>query len=126
MVALLASLAVLFVGEVMGQVPCPLCWYQRAFMFPLALILGLAVRRSDVGIKPYALLLAAGGWLVATYHTLLFYRVIPAPIVPCDATLSCTGPAMLLFGAVAIPLLAVLAFSLIITLLLMVPKGART
>ena len=24
----------------MGQAPCDLCWFQRAFMFPLAIILG--------------------------------------------------------------------------------------
>jgi len=41
-IALLSSLAVLFVGEVMGQAPCDLCWFQRAFMFPLAIILGIA------------------------------------------------------------------------------------
>lgn len=41
-VALVASLAVLFIGEVMGQTPCVLCWFQRAFMFPLAIILASA------------------------------------------------------------------------------------
>ena len=39
-VATSASLAVLFIGEVLGQTPCLLCWFQRAFMFPLAIILG--------------------------------------------------------------------------------------
>jgi len=46
-IALLSSLAVLFVGEVMGQAPCDLCWFQRAFMFPLAIILGIASPRSS-------------------------------------------------------------------------------
>ena len=41
--ALAASLAVLFIGEVLGQMPCLLCWYQRAFMFPLAVVLGLGL-----------------------------------------------------------------------------------
>ena len=40
-IALVASLAVLFIGEVLGQTPCVLCWFQRAFMFPLAIILSL-------------------------------------------------------------------------------------
>src|SRR3546814_8048204 len=35
-VALVSSLAVLFIGEVMGQAPCNLCWFQRVFVFPLA------------------------------------------------------------------------------------------
>ena len=42
-VALASTLAVLFIGEVPGQMPCLLCWYQRAFMFPLAIILGLGL-----------------------------------------------------------------------------------
>ena len=37
-IALAASLAVLFIGEVLGQTPCLLCWFQRAFMFPLAIV----------------------------------------------------------------------------------------
>ncbi len=37
-VALAATLGALFIGEVMGMTPCLLCWYQRIFMFPLALI----------------------------------------------------------------------------------------
>jgi len=41
--ALTASLAVRFVGEVLGQMPCLLCWYQRAFMFPLTIVLGLGL-----------------------------------------------------------------------------------
>ena len=42
LVALAATLGALFIGEIMGQVPCQLCWYQRIAMFPLALILGVA------------------------------------------------------------------------------------
>ena len=45
--ALTASLAVLFIGEVLGQTPCLLCWFQRAFMFPLAIILGLGLWWRD-------------------------------------------------------------------------------
>jgi disulfide bond formation protein DsbB len=43
--ALLSTLAALFIGEVMGMTPCVLCWYQRILMFPLALILGMAAPR---------------------------------------------------------------------------------
>ena len=31
LIALAASLSALFIGEVMGQTPCNLCWHQRAF-----------------------------------------------------------------------------------------------
>lgn len=80
LIALLASLAVLFVGEVMGQTPCNLCWFQRAFMFPLAIVLGVACLRADAAVWTYALPLAIGGALVAGFHSLLYLGVIPAGI----------------------------------------------
>jgi disulfide bond formation protein DsbB len=64
-IALVATLGALFIGEVMGQTPCVLCWHQRIFMFPLAVLLAIACFRSDPGIWRYALPLAAIGWLIA-------------------------------------------------------------
>ena len=116
-IALLSSVAVLFVGEVMGQAPCDLCWFQRAFMFPLAIILGIAAFKSDSAIVPYGLALAAGGGLVALYHLLLYAGVIPAPIIPCTGGPSCSGARMTI-GGLPLPLLSLVAFSLILTLLL--------
>ena len=43
LIALLATAGALFLGEVMGMVPCVLCWYQRIAMFPLVLVLGLGL-----------------------------------------------------------------------------------
>lgn len=116
-VALVASLTVLFIGEVMGQAPCDLCWFQRAFMFPLAIILGIAAFKSDHAVVPYGLALAAGGGLVALYHLLLYAGVIPSPIILCTGGPSCLGESMAI-GGVPLPLLSLAAFSLILTLLL--------
>ena len=116
-IALVSSLVVLFIGEVMGQAPCELCWFQRAFMFPLAIILGIAAFKSDRTVVPYGLALAAGGGLVALYHSLLYVGVIPAPIVPCTGGPSCSGESMAI-GGVPLPLLSLAAFASILTLLL--------
>jgi len=116
-IALLSGLAVLFVGEVVGQAPCDLCWFQRAFMFPLAIILGIAAFKSDRAVIPYGLALAAGGSLVALYHSLLYAGVIPAPIVPCTGGPSCSGESMAI-GGVPLPLLSLTAFAIILILLL--------
>ena len=43
LVAMAATLGALFIGEVLGQMPCTLCWYQRIAMFPLVPILGLPI-----------------------------------------------------------------------------------
>lgn len=121
--ALSATLLVLFIGEVMGQQPCVLCWYQRAAMFPLALLLGIAVWRGDLGIWRYALPVAVAGLLVAAFHTLLYFGVIPEAIAPCSTGPSCVDGQMTVLG-LPIPALALAAFFGITELLLQVRKGA--
>jgi disulfide bond formation protein DsbB len=118
-IALISSLAVLFVGEIMGQVPCNLCWFQRAFMFPLAVVLGLAALRSDAGAWPYGVALAACGWLIAGFHTLVYAGIVPERIQPCTASgPSCSGSDMTVLGRLPLPALSLVAFSAIIFLLL--------
>lgn len=119
-VALLGSLAVLFVGEVMGQAPCALCWFQRAFLFPLAVVLAIATFRSDYAVWRYALPLAALGWLIAAYHVLLYVGVLPKGIEPCGQGPSCTDAAMTILGGLPIPALSLAAFSIIVGALILV------
>lgn len=119
-IALASSLAVLFVGEVMGQAPCNLCWFQRAFMFTLAIVLAVAAFRTDAAVWIYAVPLAAAGWLVAGFHTLLYAGIIPETIQPCTASgPSCSGADMTIFGGAPLPALALAAFTAIIALLLL-------
>lgn len=126
-IALVSTLAVLFVGEVLGHAPCVLCWFQRAFMFPLVVVLGVACWRSDAQAWRYALPLALVGGAVAVYHTALFFGFVPEEIKPCTATgPSCSGDEMTLFGFVPIPLLSVGAFGALAGLLLLVRKGSSS
>lgn len=123
LIALMSTLSALFIGEVMGQAPCILCWFQRAFMFPLAVILAIACYRSDFAIWRYALPLAAIGGALAFAHTLLYAGLIPQPIQPCTATgPSCSGANMTIFGGVPLPVLALFAFTLISTLLILIRR----
>lgn len=117
-VALIATLSALFIGEVLGQTPCVLCWYQRAFMFPLAVMLGIAAWRVDFGIRIYAVPLAAIGAGIALWHLGLFIGFIPEAIQPCTADgPSCTDEKQLFLG-MPIPLLSLAAFAAIIFLLM--------
>ena len=122
--ALAASLSILFIGEILGQTPCHLCWFQRAFMFPLSVILGIAAWRSDLSIWRYALPLAGIGGAIALYHWLLYAGVLPVPIIPCTASgPSCTDEAMLILG-LPIPYLSLIAFGAILSCLVL-SKGRR-
>jgi disulfide bond formation protein DsbB len=125
LIALVATLAALFIGEVMGQAPCNLCWFQRAFMFPLAVILAIACITSDSGVWRYAVPLAACGWLVALYHTSLYLEMIPAALEPCGSGPSCSSANMLIAGGVPIPLLSLGAFSAIIGLLVLTCRSSK-
>ncbi len=116
--ALIASAGSLFFSEVMGLVPCVLCWYQRIFMFPLAVVLLLGLHPLDIKVIRYALPLAGIGLLFTLYHSLLFYGFIPEDLQPCSKGVPCSGAGMELFGLLPIPLLSLAAF-LIITLLLL-------
>ncbi len=117
-IALAATLGALFIGEIMGQAPCILCWYQRAFMFPLALVLAVAVIQADRNVWRYALPLSGAGLLVAVYHVLLYYGFIPEAIVPCGKGPSCSDAKMTIFNVVPLPVLSLFAFSAISILLL--------
>ena len=112
-VAVVSTLGALFIGEIMGQAPCNLCWFQRAFMFPLAVILGVACYVSDTHVWRYGLPIAALGWSIALYHSVLYTGILPAGLEPCGSGPSCSNDAMLVFGGVPIPLLSLAAFTVI-------------
>lgn len=112
-VALAASLSVLFIGEVLGQEPCILCWHQRAFMFPLAIVLGFGLWWQDRRVGGYGVVLSLGGGGIALWHLGLYVGVIPEPIQPCTASgPSCTDDDQLILG-VPIPLLSLVAFAFV-------------
>ena len=123
LIALVSTLGALFLGEVMGVLPCVLCWYQRIAMFPLVIILALGLLPFDARSVRYALPLAAAGWVIALYHCLLYWGVVPKDLVPCGEGASCTDVKAELFGFISIPLLSLTAFSLIVVFLLIVKKG---
>ncbi len=118
LVAMVSTLGSLFFSEVMGLIPCELCWYQRIFMFPLAVILLVALHPLDTRVVRYALPIAIIGLLFTLYHGLLFYGLIPESMQPCRQGVSCADDSMVLFGFLPIPLLSLVAFVAIIVLLL--------
>lgn len=119
LVASSSALGALYLGEVMGLLPCTLCWWQRIAMFPLVLILPAGMFPLDPRVVRYALPLAVAGWGVALFHVLLVEGVIPERIQPCVQGVPCKEVQIEWFGFVTIPVLSLAAFSLIIVLLIM-------
>lgn len=112
-VAWVATLGSLYFSEVRGYVPCPLCWYQRILMYPLAIILPLGLWWRDRAMPRYAIALAAAGWCISSYH-LLIERGVIAESSACKIGVSCAVRYINWFGFVTIPLLAWTAFVLIV------------
>jgi disulfide bond formation protein DsbB len=121
-VAIVATLGSLFFSEMMNFVPCTLCWYQRIFMYPLAIILFVAMISYDKSVLKYATPFVAGGLFFAIYHNLLHYGIIPPSAVPCSQGVPCSTKYINFLDFFTIPMLSLIAFSLIAILLLILKR----
>jgi disulfide bond formation protein DsbB len=104
----------LFMSEALGWAPCQWCWYQRIFMYPLALVLATGLINRDRNVPKYALALAVPGILASTYHIGL--QKVPAltKLETCSLGAPCSADYLNWFGFVTIPMLAWVAFAIII------------
>ena len=117
LVAAGSTLGALFLSDVMQLAPCSLCWYQRIFMFPLAMILPFGLFPLDRSVVRAALPLAGFGALLAAFHVLLVAGIIPERLEPCKQGVPCSETVIEWFGFVTIPLLSFVAFAAIAALL---------
>jgi len=113
MIASASTLGALFLSQVMGIAPCVLCWYQRIFMFPLVLVLPAGLFPFDARLVRYVLPLALGGWVIAMFHVLVVAGIVPEKIRPCAQGIPCKDQVIEWFGFLTIPMLSLIAFSLI-------------
>jgi disulfide bond formation protein DsbB len=120
-VAVLATGGSLYFSEVADFEPCRLCWYQRIAMYPIVAILVVGAFRRDRAAAVYAGTLAAIGALISAYHVALEW--IPAlDSGACDVGTPCTLIWFREFGFISLPTLALVAFGLILTILLLRPS----
>lgn len=97
LVATVTTLGSLWFSEWQGWLPCRFCWYQRVCMFPLAVILIVAVLRKDRAVKWYVTPLAVIGILVSIWHNLL-ERGLVSESKECAASVPCAIPNLVSFG----------------------------
>ncbi|GAA6752815.1 disulfide bond formation protein B [Thermus antranikianii] len=118
---MVATLGSLYYSEVRLFLPCELCWYQRIFMYPQAVLLGLALWRQDLSIWPYALTLSLIGGSISTLHLMEqrfpdLFTLACKPPVPCSVEYIPQFP---------IPLQALIAFLLIALSMGLLAREAR-
>lgn len=112
LVSIVATSGSLYFSEVRGFIPCDLCWFQRIFMYPLTIVLGIAAYRDDRGIARYVLPLTVVGASISTLHYLMQRGVIHFDAV-CSPAAPCSAQWINWLGFVTIPFLAGTAFLLI-------------
>jgi disulfide bond formation protein DsbB len=124
-VSVVATLGSLYFSQIKGFVPCELCWIQRIFMYPLAIILGIAVFYNEIHLKKYVLPLSLIGGAVSFYHYLV--QKVPgfAEIKPCVQGVPCNVQYINWFGFVTIPFLALTAFTLISIFMVLLHMNVR-
>jgi len=116
-VALIATLGSLFFSEIAGWTPCRYCWFQRIFMYPQVILVGLALWKRDKHIALYVLALCLIGIYFSTAHYIEQVEAALRPavddaLVPCDASgVSCAKTEInFTFGYITIPMMALTAF----------------
>lgn len=130
--AWIATLGSLYFSEIRHWKPCLLCWYQRILMYPLVIILAVALKRRDKNVVYYVLPLTVLGVMIAFYHYMLqmtpLKEVTP---IECSAYGPCSEVRALTFGFitlpyfVTIPFLSLTAFIVITLMMLILLKSKK-
>jgi disulfide bond formation protein DsbB len=116
LIAVVATGGSLYFSEVRHFAPCSLCWFQRMFMYPLVIVLGMASFRQDKTIVPYVLPLSLIGMLIAIWHVI--EENTGVSIGMCNVGVPCTVKYINWLGFITIPVLSLTAFTLITGVLL--------
>ena len=124
-IAAVATMGSLYYSEVADYTPCLLCWYQRAAMYPLAPILGLAAFMGAKKVKFVAIPVAAVGAAISIYHYQL--EMFPQQSTGvCSAEVPCTVRWFEVFGFVSLAFMALTGFLAIIALTSIArPRGSE-
>jgi disulfide bond formation protein DsbB len=116
-VAVVATLGSLYFSEIKGYIPCELCWYQRILMYPMVVILGMAVFFAELNVRKYGIVLAVIGSFISLHHYLLEKVPGYGGFMTCSQGVPCNQEHINWLGFITIPFLALTAFLLIIGLL---------
>jgi disulfide bond formation protein DsbB len=111
-IAVVATLGSLYLSEVAHFTPCRMCWYQRAVMYPLAIVLPVVAWRRATRAWPYVLAASLVGLAISTYHVLL-ERFPTLETGACDVNNPCSIVWVRKFGVATIPYMAGSAFAAI-------------
>ncbi len=105
----------LYYSEGAGYLPCRMCWFQRYFMYPSALLLAASLVLKRQLLASIAWGLCGIGICISIYHRL--EQAFPDSVGGvCELTNPCTSRWVNEFGFITIPTMAGVAFALVLVL----------
>lgn len=119
----------LYYSEVLGFSPCGLCWLQRVFLYPQAILFIMAIWKRDRRAADYSIGFSVFGLIAGAYQHYLQMGgidLIPCPATAINAsgiTADCAQRFLFEFGYITFPLMGVSLFALLIVLMLFVRRG---
>lgn len=109
----------LFYSNVIGFPACELCWIQRIFLYPQAILFGMELYKRDRTMVDFSMALAFFGTIVSLFH--LYIENGGASSLSCAtggaAQISCATRYVYEFGYVTIPTMALTASVFLILLM---------
>ncbi len=129
--SLFSSALTLYYSEVLGVVPCALCWFGRIFMYGIVIISATALwsdRKGDKapevnGILKYIFNFSILGAIVSVYHHILQMTASATSVLPCPASGGdCAKRIIFEYGHITFPWLAAVLFALFLVLILCVKE----
>lgn len=123
-IAAVAMLSSLYYSEYANFTPCELCWFQRIAMYPLAVLLLIAVASRSRLDSRYVVAMAGIGLVISIYHYQL--ELFPDQAQICTGgVVSCSVRFVEEFGFVSIPFMAGAGFLSVLLLQLGEWRAAR-
>lgn len=118
----------LFYSEVIGFPPCELCWVNRIFIYPLAILMGMELYKKDKAIVDQAIVLSLLSVLTSIFH--IYIERGGESALPCASPdvvnqVSCATRYVYEFSYVTIPVMAFSAVFFILMLLINYKHSTR-
>ncbi len=117
----------LYYSDVLGFLPCGLCWLIRICSYPLVILFAVALYKKDTRVADYVIALSGVGLLIGLYQHYL--QLGGADVLPCPATgpgPDCAARILSEFGHVTFPWVAVAMFAFIIATMLHIRRRSTS
>jgi disulfide bond formation protein DsbB len=123
LLSLAGTVLTLYYSDVVGYVPCGLCWLTRVFFYPQVVLFAVALWKREKSIADYSIALSIPGAVIALYTHYL--QMGGNKLLPCPASGvgDCGKRYIFEFGYVTMPMMGLSLLVLLIVLMYIVRRS---